>query len=127
MLFELYKNLIEKITSSIFDKTGEAASFLEYLSVVGLSLLFAAIIAFTIFLLVISAIGPVFSYKKMFKGIKERMEKFTAESDIKEYKEIKRKSRNRHIVFWSLFAFVYLPVSVPTVLYVVSVVVGLFA
>ena len=127
MLFNSYKNLLEKITSSIFEKTGETASFLEYLSVVGLSLLFAAIIAFTILLIAISAAGPVFFHKKLFKGIKERKAKFNQDSDIKEYEEIKKKTRNRNILFWFALIFLYLPVSIPTVLYVISVVVGLFA
>lgn len=127
MLFNNYKNLLEKIASSIFDKSGETASFIEYLSVVGLSLLFAAIIAFAVLLVIISAAGPVFFHKKLFRGIKERKEKFNKDSDVKEYEEIKKLSRNRNIVFWSSFVFLYLPISIPTVLYVVSVVVGLFA
>ena len=127
MLFNWYKDLIEKIFSSIFDKTGEVASFVEYLTVVGLSLLFALIVAFTISLFIGSAVGPIFTYKKMFSGIKERMMSFNKDSDVKEYEEIRKKYRNRIVLFWSLLIFVYIPVAIPTVLYVVSVVVGLFA
>lgn len=126
MLFNWYKELIEKIFSSIFDKSGEVASFVEYLTVVGLSLLFALIVAFTVLLLVGSAVGPVFAHKKMFSGIKERMMSFNKDSDVKEYEEIRKKYRNRIVLFWSSLVFLYVPVAIPTVLYVVSVVVGLF-
>ena len=125
-MFNWYKNLIEKLFSAIFEKTGEAVSFIDYLSVVGLSLLFVLMFLLVIAVLGGAVAGPIFSYRKLLASVKKKIEEFNENSDHQTYCLLKCKLWTRRTLFWTMFAFLYLPVAIPTVLYILSLIINLF-
>ena len=126
-MFAWYKDLIERLFSAVFEKSGEVISFLDYLSVIGFSLLLVLAFVLTLSLFAGAVAGPFFGYRKMLAGVKKAMEDFDENSDLATFQTLKRKLWTRRITFWCLFAFVYLPVAIPTVLYIVSLTTSLFA
>lgn len=126
-MFNWYKDLIEKLFSAIFEKTGEAVSFLDYLSVVGLSLLFVLMFLLVIAVLGSAVLSPIFLYRKLLASVKRKIEEFNEFSDHNTFCTLKRKLWTRRALFWSLFTFLYLPIAIPTVLYVLSLIIQLFA
>ena len=126
-MFTWYKDLVDRVFSSLFEKSGETVSFLDYLSVVGASLLFMLVIAIIIAVLFGSAAGPVFTYRKLMSGVKKKMQAFNDDSDLTQFNFIKKKVRNRKVLYWSLFGFVYIPVIIPTNLYVLSLITSVFS
>lgn len=125
-MFAWYKDLIEKLFSAVFEKSGEVISFLDYLSVIGFSLLLVLVFVLTLALLGSAVAGPFFGYRKMLAGVKKSMEEFNENSDLTAFQTLKRKLWTRRITFWCLFAFIYLPIAIPTVLYIISLITNLF-
>ena len=126
-MFAWYKDLIERLFSAVFEKSGEVISFLDYLSVIGFSLLLILALVLTLSLLAGAVAGPFFGYRKMMASVKKDMEEFDENSDLATFQTLKRKLWTRRITFWCLFAFIYLPIAIPTVLYVISLIASAFA
>lgn len=126
-MFAWYKDLIEKLFSAVFEKSGEIISFLDYLSVIGFSLLLVLVFVLTLSVFAGAVAGPFFAYRKMLAGVKKSMEEFNESSDLASFQTLKRKLWTRRITFWCLFAFVYLPIAFPTVLYVISLITSVFS
>lgn len=126
-MFNWYKDLIERLFSAIFEKTGEAISFLDYLSVMGLSLLFVLMLLLVVAVLAGAVVGPFFSYRKLLKSVKQKIEAFNEDSDHQTYCLLKRQIHTRRMLFWSIFTFLYLPIAIPTVLYILSLILQLFS
>ena len=126
-MFSWYKDLLEKIFGVIFEKSGETVGFLDYLSVLGLSLLFALMVFIIIAVLVGAGTGPFFAHRKLFAAVKREMKAFDANSSLEALNALKRKLWTRRVIYWAAFGFVYIPVIIPTILYILSLVVSLFA
>lgn len=126
-MFSWYKDLIERMVSAIFEKTGEAVSFLDYLSVIGLSLLFVLMFLLVVAVLGGAVAGPFFSYRKLLAGVKRNIEEFNESSDHNTFCLLKRKLWARRAWFWAVFTFLYLPIAIPTVLYILSLIINLFS
>lgn len=126
-MFAWYKDLIERLFSAVFEKSGEVISFLDYLSVIGFSLLLVLAFVLTLSLLGGTVAGPFFGYRKMLASVKKSMDEFDENSDLATYQTLKRKLWTRRITFWCLFAFIYLPIAIPTVLYILSLIINLLA
>ena len=126
-MFVWYKDLLEKIFGAIFEKSGETVGFMDYLSVLGLSLLFALMALVLIAVLVGAAAGPFCAHRKLFASVKRSMKSFDQHSTLDALNALKRKLWTRRVIYWGVFAFVYVPVIIPTILYILSLVVSLFA
>ena len=126
-MFSWYKDLIEKLFSAVFERSGEVVSFLDFLSVIGFSLLL--VLAFLLILAIMGGAfgGPFFAYRKCFLGLKSAISSFDENSSLEEFQTIKRKLRIRQILYWFVFAFFYLPIAIPSVLYVLSLIFSLFS
>lgn len=125
-MFTWYKDLIEKLFSAVFEKSGEVVSFLDYLSVIGFSLLLVLAFLLVLALLGSAVAGPFFGYRKMLAGVQKSVAEFDETSDLATFQTLRRRLWTRRILFWGLFVFLYLPIAIPTVLYVLSLIFNLF-
>ena len=126
-MFHSYKQLIDKLFSSVFSGATECLSFKDYLSVIGASLLLILALLGTLALFGGAFAGPFFAYRKTMAGPKKLMAEFDHKMNLESYDKIRHALVIRNILFWSIFIFIYLPIAIPTVLYIISLIGSLFA
>ena len=119
--FELVKNLFESISSGSTEVT-----FGEYLMTIGYTLGIAAIIVIILILVTSSVYGPIAVHKKLFASLVKKRNELCAEGNcavdqIKEVKEVLKKIRIRTILYVLGLVILYIPIMVPTVLYLLYV------
>ena len=124
-MFNIYIQFIQSIFDSIFNG-GPAVGFADYISVVGMTI---GIVFFVILATLVISGGfwklPRFTYKKlvtsrekaMFKYRSYHMEDTDYDSKLAEYT---KKLKSVKIIYWGVFICLYLPVFIPTVLFLIN-------
>lgn len=126
-MFNWYKDLIEKLFSTVFAQSGESVSFLDYLIVIGYSLLLILAFVMVLALLGGCVAGPIWGHRKLLGSVKEAICNFSEDATLEEFQKTRHKLWTRRILFWSLLLLVYIPIAIPTVLYILSLIARLFA
>ena len=124
-MFLKYSQLVGKLFTELWNNK-QSADFFVLLKTIGCSLMLVLSIILIILLTVFVIAGPYKFYGFFLSNINKTLtdELSKANPDIENVHKLNKKVRNRKIAFWSLLIFVYLPIMVPTVLYLLNLITG---
>lgn len=132
-MFNKYFEFIKALFESVFSKGGEAVSFLDYLYVIFFTLALVAVLVVCVVVLVYSVRLPILVYKRITRKIKDKINELdekianpTEDMDGKaifaERDALQLSLKKRLGFFIAGVVFLYIPVLVPTLLFLASLV-----
>jgi len=99
-------------------KTGRDFTFLDYLTTIGLTISLMAMIVVVVIAVIAMCVGPKKVYNKFMADLEVKAGEIIASKIYgKEWKELEKKIRNRKIMFAIGIVTLYLPIVIPTILY----------
>ncbi len=131
-MFNKYFEFIKALFESVFSPSGETVSFLDYLYVIFFTLALVAVVAVCVVVLVYSVKLPIAIYKRITRGIKSKIDEIDKkiESDdttnednstlFEERETLSHSLRKRMCYFITGVVFLYVPVVIPTLLFIAS-------
>ena len=130
-MFNKYFEFIKALFESVFSKGGEAVSFLDYLYVIFFTLALVAVLAVCVVVLIYSVRLPVLVYKRITRKIKdniceldEKIANPTEDMDGKvvfaERDKLQLSLTKRLGFFLAGVVLLYIPILVPTLLFLAS-------
>lgn len=130
-MFNKYVEFIKALFESVFSKGGESVSFLDYIYVILFTLALIAVFAACVVVLIYSVKLPIFVYKRIthktqakINELDEKIAKPTEDVDGKaiftEREELQHSLTKRICCFVAGVVFLYIPILIPTLLFVAS-------
>lgn len=118
-MFQNYLQLLKDLLHKICQGGNGEVTFVNYLQAVGMGILllliFAAIIVGILALLFV----PYKGYGLFLKNINLKLDDAAKDSDSSVILSLEKVKRRKQFAFWIFFTIVYVPVAIPTVLYVI--------
>lgn len=127
-----YFSFIENLFKSLTTSNVENISFSDYLLAIGYGVGTLLLVSLFIVLLVILAYVPLYGRKILLKNDIEAMKELTAyetkmewEDYLAKYNVLNKKMLKKNIVFFSALIIIYLPIAIPTILFVIDKVISI--
>ena len=136
-MFNKYFDLIKGLFDSVF-KGGEAVEIKDYFLLLGFTLALIGVFAVSIAILFFIVKGPMLLYKKLTYKIRTEIkeldlaienqcfDKYPKETIEAKYNELHSNAVKRNIIFTVLIVFLYIPIVIPTLLFIASNVLSWF-
>lgn len=117
---EFLKNCFTRITNG-----GDTVSFLDYLKAIGLALMMVGVIVFSLAIICFVFTAPVFCYRHKMRKLKTALQEALAEYSKEDWNSPNiKKARDKITAFKILYGIgivvVYIPIAIPTVLFLTS-------
>jgi hypothetical protein len=136
-MFNKYFDLVNGLFDAVF-KGGEAVRVTDYLTLIGWTLALIGIFIASVAVLFFIVKGPMIIYGKLVSKIKNTIkeidnaianqcfDKYPKETIETKYKELNSKLIKRNLLFAGLIIFLYIPIVIPTLLFIASNVLSWF-
>lgn len=130
-MFNKYFDLVKGLFEAVF-KGGEAVKFTDYLQLLGFTLALIALVIAGVTVLFFIVKGPMMLHKKLTLKIKSTIkeldkavedqcfDKYPKDTVEPKYAELQSQLTKRNWLFAGLIIFLYIPIVIPTLLFIVS-------
>lgn len=133
-MFSKYFELVKTLFDNVFLSSGESVSILDYFYVIGMTLAIIAIVILGCLILFGSVKLPILTYKKLIKKLKTKRDELLKQmkSDdaenytnlCKEYEKVEQTIHKRFIIYILGIILIYIPLLIPTLLFILSCVIS---
>lgn len=118
-MFQNYLQLLNDLLHKICQGGNGEVTFMNYLQAVGMGILLLLIVAAIIVGILALLFIPYRGYGLFLKNINQKLDAATKDSDSSVILSLEKVKRRKQFAFWIFFIIVYVPVAIPTVLYVI--------
>lgn len=119
LMFQNYLQLLTDLLHKICQGSNGEVTFMNYLQAVGMGILLLLIVAVIIVGILALFFIPYKGYGLFLKNINQKLDAATKDSDSSVILSLEKIKRRKQLIFWIFFIIVYVPVAIPTVLYIV--------
>lgn len=129
-MFSKYFELVKTLFNNVFSSSGESVSILDYFYVIGMTLAIIAVVILGCLILFGSVKLPILTYKKLIKKLKTKRDELLKriKSDdaenytnlCKEYEKVEQTIHKRFIIYILGIILIYIPLLIPTLLFILS-------
>lgn len=119
LMFQNYLQLLNDLLHKICQGGNGEVTFMNYLQAVGMGILLLLIVAAIIVGILALLFIPYRGYGLFLKNINQKLDAATKDSDSSVILSLEKVKRRKQFAFWIFFIIVYVPVAIPTVLYVI--------
>lgn len=129
-MFSKYFELVKTLFNNVFSSSGESVSILDYFYVIGMTLAIIAVVILGCLILFGSVKLPILTYKKLIKKLKTKRDELLKQikSDdaenytnlCKEYEKVEQTIHKRFIIYILGIILIYIPLLIPTLLFILS-------
>ena len=127
-MLQKYQEALKRLFDSVFHSGGGDVSFFDYLSSVGMGISLLLILLLIVVLVIgvgfVPAKGYKWAYRVSHDAINKELEK--ENTDMAVLSKLKSTARCKMALFWVGLVVVYIPFAIPTVLYILTLLAGLF-
>ena len=119
LMFQNYLQLLNDLLHNICQGSNGEVAFVNYLQAVGMGILLLLIAAAFIVGILALLFVPYKGYGLFLKNINLKLDDAAKDSDSSVILSLEKVKRRKQFAFWIFFIIVYVPVAIPTVLYVI--------
>lgn len=123
-MFENYKNLIQTLFNNIFHNGDTPVSFLQYLQVIGMSLLLMLLliigISFIISIFILPKKCIIWLTRNITSEINKELSPEKTDTDFAKVFQLEKKLKSRKIFGCLGIILIYIPIGIPTILFIMD-------
>lgn len=127
-MLQKYQETLKHLLDGVLHSSSGKVTFGDYLNSVGTGIVLLLILLFIVLLVVGVFFVPTKGYKFVHKAAYQTLneELMKEELDVALVKKLESSAKRKMALFWVGFVVLYIPFAIPTVLYILTLLTGVF-